>query len=135
MAQFLFEIFCEEIPARMQARAEEDLARLMSDRLKEAGLKWDSLEAFSGPRRLGLVIEGLPLKTEDVREERKGPRTDAPEKALEGFMRGAGITSLDQCKIEEGKKGSFYIAVIEKPGRDTAEVIAEAIPDILKSFP
>lgn len=135
MAQFLFEIFCEEIPARMQARAEEDLARLMSDRLKEAGLKWDSLEAFSGPRRLGLVIEGLPLKTEDVREERKGPRTDAPEKALEGFMRGAGITSLDQCKIEEGKKGSFYIAVIEKPGRETAEVIAEAIPEILKSFP
>ena len=135
MAQFLFEIFCEEIPARMQARAEEDLARLMSDRLKEAGLKWDSLEAFSGPRRLGVVIEGLPLKTEDVREERKGPRTDAPEKALEGFMRGAGITSLDQCKIEEGKKGSFYIAVIEKPGRETAEVIAEAIPDILKSFP
>ncbi len=135
MAQFLFEIFCEEIPARMQARAEEDLARLMSDRLKEAGLKWDSLEAFSGPRRLGLVIEGLPLKTEDVREERKGPRTDAPEKALEGFMRGAGIESLDQCKIEEGKKGSFYIAIIEKPGRDTAEVIAEAIPDILKSFP
>ena len=135
MAQFLFEIFCEEIPARMQARAEEDLARLMSDRLKEAGLKWDSLEAFSGPRRLGLVIEGLPLKTEDVREERKGPRTDAPEKALEGFMRGAGITNLDQCKIEEGKKGSFYIAVIEKPGRETAEVIAEAIPEILKSFP
>ncbi|WP_440957631.1 glycine--tRNA ligase subunit beta [Oceanicaulis sp. LC35] len=135
MAQFLFEIFCEEIPARMQERAEGDLARLMSDRLKEAGLKWDSLEAYSGPRRLGLVIEGLPLKTEDVREERKGPRTDAPEKALEGFMRGAGITSLDQCKVEESKKGSFYIAVIEKPGRDTAEVIAEAIPDILKSFP
>ncbi|WP_306015986.1 glycine--tRNA ligase subunit beta [Oceanicaulis sp. MMSF_3324] len=135
MAQFLFEIFCEEIPARMQERAEGDLARLMSDRLKEAGLKWDSLEAFSGPRRLGLVIEGLPLKTEDVREERKGPRTDAPEKALQGFMRGAGIDSLDQCKIEEGKKGSFYIAVIEKPGRETAEVISEAIPEILKSFP
>jgi glycyl-tRNA synthetase beta chain len=135
MAQFLFEIFCEEIPARMQARAEDDLARLMSDRLKEAGLKWDSLEAFSGPRRLGLVIEGLPLKTEDVREERKGPRTDAPEKALEGFMRGAGIESLDQCKIEEGKKGSFYIAVIEKPGRDTADVIAEAVPEIIKNFP
>lgn len=135
MAQFLFEIFCEEIPARMQARAEDDLKRLMSDRLKEAGLNWDSLEAFSGPRRLGLVIEGLPLKTADVREERKGPRTDAPEKALEGFMRGAGITSLDQCKIEEGKKGSFYIAVIEKPGRETAQVIAEAVPEIIKSFP
>jgi glycyl-tRNA synthetase beta chain len=135
MAQFLFEIFCEEIPARMQERAEGDLKRLMSERLKEAGLNWDSLEAFSGPRRLGLVIEGLPHKTADVREERKGPRTDAPEKALEGFMRGAGIDSLDQCKIEEGKKGSFYIAVIEKPGRETAQVIAEAVPEIIKSFP
>ncbi|WP_022701710.1 glycine--tRNA ligase subunit beta [Oceanicaulis alexandrii] len=135
MAQFLFEIFCEEIPARMQARAEDDLKRLMSERLKEAGLNWDSLEAFSGPRRLGLVIEGLPHKTADVREERKGPRTDAPEKALEGFMRGAGIDSLDQCKIEEGKKGSFYIAVIEKPGRETAQVISEAVPEIIKSFP
>ncbi|MAP49207.1 MAG: glycine--tRNA ligase subunit beta [Oceanicaulis sp.] len=135
MAQFLFEIFCEEIPARMQERAEGDLKRLMSERLKEAGLNWDSLEAFSGPRRLGLVIEGLPHKTADVREERKGPRTDAPEKALEGFMRGAGIDSLDQCKIEEGKKGSFYIAVIEKPGRETAAVIAEAVPEIIKSFP
>ncbi|WP_273146551.1 glycine--tRNA ligase subunit beta [Oceanicaulis alexandrii] len=135
MAQFLFEIFCEEIPARMQERAEGDLKRLMSERLKEAGLNWDSLEAFSGPRRLGLVIEGLPHKTADVREERKGPRTDAPEKALEGFMRGAGIDSLDQCKIEEGKKGSFYIAVIEKPGRETAQVISEAVPEIIKSFP
>ncbi|WP_420331912.1 glycine--tRNA ligase subunit beta [Oceanicaulis alexandrii] len=135
MAQFLFEIFCEEIPARMQERAEGDLKRLMSERLKEAGLNWDSLDAFSGPRRLGLVIEGLPHKTADVREERKGPRTDAPEKALEGFMRGAGIDSLDQCKIEEGKKGSFYIAVIEKPGRETAQVIAEAVPEIIKSFP
>ncbi|WP_375549661.1 glycine--tRNA ligase subunit beta [Oceanicaulis alexandrii] len=135
MAQFLFEIFCEEIPARMQARAEDDLKRLMSERLKEAGLDWDSLEAFSGPRRLGLVIEGLPHKTADVREERKGPRTDAPEKALEGFMRGAGIDSLDQCKIEEGKKGSFYIAVIEKPGRETAQVISDAVPEIIKSFP
>lgn len=135
MAQFLFEIFCEEIPARMQARAEDDLKRLMSERLTAAGLNWDSLEAFSGPRRLGLVIEGLPLKTADVREERKGPRTDAPEKALEGFMRGAGITSLDQCKVEEGKKGSFYIAVIEKPGRDTAAVISDAVPEIIKSFP
>jgi len=135
MAQLLLELFCEEIPARMQARAEEDLIRLLSDRLKAAGLAWERLEAFSGPRRLGLVIEGLPAKTADVREERKGPRTDAPQKALEGFMRGAGIDSLDQCRVEEGKKGSFYIAVIEKPGRLTADVIAEAIPEIVKAFP
>ena len=97
MAQLLFEIFCEEIPARMQARAEADLARMMGERLSAAGLSWDSLEAFSGPRRIGLVIEGLPEKTADVREERKGPRTDAPQKALEGFLRGAGLDRLDQC--------------------------------------
>ncbi len=105
MAQLLLEFFCEEIPARMQARAEADLDRLLSERLKAAGLSWDSLTPFSGPRRLGLVIEGLPEKTNDVREERKGPKTDAPDKALQGFLRSAGLESLDQCKVEEGKKG------------------------------
>ncbi|MGJ3233231.1 MAG: glycine--tRNA ligase subunit beta [Oceanicaulis sp.] len=135
MSEFLLEFFCEEIPARMQARAEADLERLLTAKLKEAGLAWESLETFSGPRRIGLVMTGLPEKTEDVREERKGPRTDAPEKAIEGFLRGAGLSSVDQCKVEEGKKGAFYVAVIEKPGRATAEVIAEAIPEVAKSFP
>ncbi|MGX6647321.1 glycine--tRNA ligase subunit beta [Maricaulaceae bacterium MS644] len=135
MSDFLLEFFSEEIPARMQARAEADLERLFTARLKEAGLEWSALETFSGPRRIGLSMTGLPDKTADVSEERKGPRTDAPEKALEGFLRGAGLTSLDQCRIEENKKGAFYIAVIEKPGRNTADVIAEAIPEMVKAFP
>ncbi|XBQ15139.1 MAG: glycine--tRNA ligase subunit beta [Oceanicaulis sp.] len=135
MAQFLLEFFSEEIPARMQARAEADLERLMTAALNEAGLAWESLQTFSGPRRLGLVMEGVPEKTADVREERKGPRTDAPEKAIEGFLRGAGLSSVDQCKVEEGKKGAFYVAVIEKPGRSSAEVLAEAIEATVKAFP
>ncbi|KAA5804635.1 glycine--tRNA ligase subunit beta [Alkalicaulis satelles] len=135
MAELLIEFFCEEIPARMQARAEADLARLMGDALKGAGLGWDSLETFSGPRRLGLVINGLPLKTDAVREERKGPRTDAPEQALQGFLRGAGLASLDACEVREDKKGAFYIAVIETPGRETADVIKAALPDIARNFP
>jgi glycyl-tRNA synthetase beta chain len=135
MSQLLLEFFCEEIPARMQARAEADLERLITERLKGAGLTWDSLQTFSGPRRLGLVIEGLPAKTEDVREERKGPKVGAPDKAIEGFLRSAGLDSLDQCKIEAGKKGEFYVALIEKPGRATADVVAEAVPDTAKALP
>ncbi len=135
MSDFLLEFFSEEIPARMQARAEADLERLFTAKLKEAALEWGALETFSGPRRIGLSMTGLPDKTADISEERKGPRTDAPEKALDGFLRGAGLTSLDQCRIEEGKKGAFYIAVIEKPGRNTADVIAEAIPEVVKAFP
>ena len=135
MSQLLLEFFCEEIPARMQARAEADLERLLTERLKAAGLSWESLQTFSGPRRLGLVVDGLPAKTEDVREERKGPKVGAPDKAIEGFLRSAGLDSLDQCKIEDGKKGQFYVALIEKPGRATADVIAEALPDLAKAFP
>ncbi|CAN0473391.1 unnamed protein product, partial [Discosporangium mesarthrocarpum] len=135
MSELLFEIFCEEIPARMQPRAEADLEKLLGDRLKAAGLAWTSLTTFAGPRRLGLVIDGLPVKTADVSEERKGPRVGAPDKAVEGFLRGAGVASLDQCEKREDKKGEFWVARIEKPGRATAEVIAEAIPDMMKAFP
>ncbi|BDX00412.1 glycine--tRNA ligase subunit beta [Maricaulis maris] len=135
MSELLFEIFCEEIPARMQPRAEADLEKLLGDKLKAAGLAWTSLKTFAGPRRLGLVIDGLPVKTADVREERKGPRVGAPEQAVQGFLRGAGVDSLDQCEQREDKKGSFWVAIIEKPGRATAEVIAEAIPEVIKAFP
>ena len=135
MPQLLLEFFSEEIPARMQPRAEADLERLLSAALKEAGLGWETFRTFAGPRRLGCVIEGLPAETEAVREERKGPRTDAPEKALEGFMRGAGISSLDQCETRQDKKGEFYVAVIEKPGVKTADVIASVVPDMVRNFP
>ncbi|MBI1235902.1 MAG: glycine--tRNA ligase subunit beta [Alphaproteobacteria bacterium] len=135
MPQLLLEFFSEEIPARMQPRAEADLERLLSAALKEAGLGWETFSTFAGPRRLGCVIEGLPAETEAVREERKGPRTDAPEKALDGFMRGAGIASLDQCETRQDKKGEFYVAIIDKPGVKTADVIASAVPDMVRNFP
>ncbi|GLK53786.1 glycine--tRNA ligase subunit beta [Maricaulis virginensis] len=135
MSELLFEIFCEEIPARMQPKAEADLERLLGEKLTAAGLAWSSLTTFAGPRRLGLAIDGLPVKTQDVREERKGPRVGAPDKAVEGFLRGAGVDSLDACETREDKKGEFWVAIIEKPGRATAEVIAEAIPEVMKAFP
>jgi glycyl-tRNA synthetase beta chain len=135
MSELLFEIFCEEIPARMQARAEADLARLVGERLKAAGLDWQTLTTFAGPRRLGLAITGLPLKTGDVREERKGPRTDAPQQAVAGFLRGAGLTSLEGCEKRDDKKGQFWVAIIEKPGRETVDVVAEALPAVMKEFP
>lgn len=135
MSELLLEIFCEEIPARMQPRAEADLERLLSEKLKAAGLAWSSLTTFAGPRRLGLVIDGLPEKTADVRDERKGPRVGAPEQAVAGFLRGAGLESLDQCETREDKKGEFYVAIIEKPGRSTADVVAEAVPEVMKAFP
>lgn len=135
MAQLLIELFCEEIPARMQAKAAEDFKRMLAERLDAAGLPVASLDAFSGPRRIGAVAENVPDKTEDVREERKGPRVGAPDKAVEGFLRGAGLTSLDQCKVQSAPKGDFYVALIEKPGRAAADVIAEALEDIIKTFP
>ncbi len=135
MSEFLLELFCEEIPARMQVRAEADLARLIGDHLKAAGLAFEAMRTFSGPRRIGLVADGLPEKTEAVREERKGPRVGAPEKAVEGFLRGAGLDSLDQCEMRADKKGEYYVALIEKPGRAADEVIAEAVEHAVKTFP
>ena len=134
-SELLFEIFCEEIPARMQPRAEADLKRLLGGKLKDAGLSWNTLTTFAGPRRFGLAINGLQKKTKDVREERKGPRVGAPEQAIAGFLRGAGLTSIDQCETRSDKKGESYVAIIEKPGRATTEVIAEAIPAVMTGFP
>ena len=135
MAELLLEIFCEEIPARMQGRAGRDLARLLGDGLKEAGFAFGDLRSFAGPRRLTAVIDDLPPKAADVREERKGPRVGAPEQALAGFLRGTGLSSLDQCEIQEAKKGSFYVAIIDKPGLGADEAIAQIVPDIMRKFP
>jgi glycyl-tRNA synthetase beta chain len=135
MAELLLELFSEEIPARMQERAADDLARLMAQSLEAAGLTYTRAEAHAGPRRVALVIEGLPAKSADVREEKKGPRVGAPEKAVEGFLRSAGLASLDTCEKRNDGKGEFYVAIVEKPGRATADIVAEAVPDIVRKFP
>ena len=116
MPELLLEVLSEEIPARMQARAAQDLKRLVCDGLKKAGLAFDKAEAFVTPRRLALVVDGLPDKQPDVTEERKGPRVDAPEKAVQGFLKSVGLT-MDQAEKRETEKGNFYFAVIEKKGR------------------
>jgi len=136
MPDLLLELFSEEIPARMQRRAAEDLKKLVTDALVERGFLYEGARAFATPRRLALHIAGLPVKGKDVREERKGPRVGSPEGAIQGFLKGAGLTSIEQAKIErDPKKGEFYVAVIEKPGRSTPDVLAEILPAIVKTFP
>ena len=130
----LIELFSEEIPARMQPRAREDLRRLITDGLVEAGLTYVSAGAFSTPRRLVLTVEGLTPESKPVREERKGPRTDAPEKAIEGFLRATGLT-LDQLQRRPEKKGEAYFAVIERPGRGAPEIVAEVLESAIRNFP
>ena len=136
MPQFLLEVFSEEIPARMQKRAAEDLKKVLMDALTKAGFLPGGMETFSAPRRLVAVVEGLPERTADVREERKGPKVDAPAQALEGFLRGAGLTDLVQARVvSDPKKGDFYVADLVKPGRATPDALAEIVPDIIRSFP
>ncbi|MEL7232336.1 MAG: glycine--tRNA ligase subunit beta, partial [Pseudomonadota bacterium] len=137
MAEFLLEIRSEEIPARMQVRAGADLRRMLEEGLKEAGLSWlpdEGVSVFTGPRRIGLAGH-LPDRSPDVREERKGPRVGSPEKALQGFMRGAGLSDISEAEIRSDKKGEHYVAIIEKPGRDAADILAELIPSIMADFP
>ncbi|MGC1233220.1 MAG: glycine--tRNA ligase subunit beta, partial [Xanthobacteraceae bacterium] len=135
MPDLLFELFSEEIPARMQARAAEDLRKAVTDRLVEAGLAYDGAKAFVTPRRLTLAVQGVPLRQPDRREEKKGPRVGAPEQAVAGFLKAAGLKSLAEAKVQQDKKGDFYVAVIEKPGRPALEVISEILPEVIKTFP
>ncbi|BBE32783.1 glycine--tRNA ligase subunit beta [Sphingosinicella microcystinivorans] len=130
MADFLLELFSEEIPARMQRQAAADLARLLAAEIAGAGLKAEGIETFVTPRRLALIARGLPAETEAVSEELKGPRTSAPPQALEGFLRKTGLTQ-DQLEERDG----VYFAVIAKPGRKTADVLAEAVPAVVRAFP
>jgi glycyl-tRNA synthetase beta chain len=132
----LIELLSEEIPARRQARAADDLRKLVTDKLAGAGLAYEGAKAFATPRRLALAVAGLPARQPDVREEKKGPRVGAPEGAIQGFLKAAGLTSIDQAKVEkDAKKGDFYVAVIEKKGRTAIEVIAEIVPEVVKTFP
>jgi len=136
MSELLLELFSEEIPSGMQARAGQDLARLVCDGLKQAGLEFGEVRNFAGARRLTLVIEGLSEKSPDVSDERKGPRVGSPDKAIEGFLRAAGLKSVDEAEIvSDAKKGDFYVARIERQGRATSDVIAELIPDVIRKFP
>jgi len=130
MPQLLLELFSEEIPARMQQGAARDLERMVSERLKATGLSWDALNVFAGPRRLTLVIDGLPSATPDRSEELKGPRANAPEQALEGFLRKTGLTK-DQLTERDG----VFFAVIEQKGRATADIIPETVDAIVRAFP
>lgn len=135
MSELLLELFSEEIPARMQKRASEDLSKLVTDALKAAGVESTNARAFATPRRLTLVIDGLPDKTPDIKEERKGPKVGAPQQAIDGFLRASGLASIDEATVQEDKKGAFYLAVTEKPGRATADLIAEIVPDVIRNFP
>ncbi|MEM7243174.1 MAG: glycine--tRNA ligase subunit beta [Pseudomonadota bacterium] len=134
MADLLLELLSEEIPARMQKRAGEDLKRLITDGLVEAGLTYAAAGAFATPRRLVLTIEGLPDESPAISEERKGPRTDAPDKAIEGFLRATGL-SKDDLEVRDDKKGQVYFAMINKHGRAAAEIIASLVPEVIRSFP
>jgi glycyl-tRNA synthetase beta chain len=136
MPDLLFELFSEEIPARMQAKAADDLRRMVTDRLVAEGLVYEGAKAFATPRRLALTVHGIPARQADLKEERKGPRVGGAEAAIAGFLKAAGLASLDEAKIQrDPKKGDFYVALIEKPGRATIDVLAEILPVIIRTFP
>ena len=134
MPDLLIELFSEEIPARMQARASDDLKKLVTNGLVDAGLTYASAAAFSTPRRLTLTIEGMLNASPSLTEERKGPKADAPEKAIEGFLRGAGLTR-DQLEERDTPKGKILFAMIKKPGRPAAEIVAEVLETTIRNFP
>jgi glycyl-tRNA synthetase beta chain len=134
MPELLIELFSEEIPARMQQKAADDLRQLVTNALVGQGLTYEGAQAHGGARRLVLSVEGLDAKAADVNEERKGPRTDAPQPAIDGFLKSTGL-SLEQLKVQDDKKGQFYLAVMRKPGRAATEIIAEILPDTIRKFP
>ncbi|WP_429924625.1 glycine--tRNA ligase subunit beta [Agrobacterium vitis] len=136
MPDLLLELRSEEIPARMQRKAAGDLKKLVTDALVDAGLTYEGAREYWTPRRLVLDIRGLTARSADVKEEKKGPSVSAPEKAIEGFLRGAGLASIDQAVVKtDPKKGDFYVAMIDKPGRSAEEIITEVMPGIIRSFP
>src|SRR6201994_1013839 len=136
MPDLLLELFSEEIPARMQAKAADDLRRMVTDKLVAEGLVYEGAKAFATPRRLALTVHGIPARQADLKEERKGPRVGGPEPAIAGFLKATGLSSIEEAQIQrDPKKGDFYIALIEKPGRATIDVLAEMLPVIIRTFP
>jgi glycyl-tRNA synthetase beta chain len=136
MPDLLLELFSEEIPARMQAKAADDLRRMVTDKLVAEGLIYEGAKAFATPRRLTLTVHGIPARQSDLKEERRGPRVGGPDAAIQGFLKATGLASLDEAKIQrDPKKGDFYVALIEKPGRATLDVLADMLPVIIRTFP
>src|SRR6201991_401515 len=135
MPDLLLELFSEEIPARMQAKAADDLRRMVTDKLVAEGLVYEGAKAFATPRRLTLTVHGIPARQSDLKEERRGPRVGGPDAAIQGFLKATGLASISEAKIQPDKKGDFYIALIEKPGRATLDVLAEILPVIIRTFP
>src|ERR1700676_4490384 len=136
MPDLLLELFSEEIPARMQAKAAEDLRRMVTDKLVAEGLVYEGAKAFATPRRLALTVHGMPARQPDLKDERRGPKVGAPDAAVQGFLKSTGLSSIDEAKIQrDPKKGDFYIALIEKPGRATLKVLADMLPAIVRPFP
>lgn len=135
MPDLLLELFSEEIPARMQAKAADDLRRMVTDKLVAEGLVYEGAKAFATPRRLALTVHGVPARQPDLKTERRGPKMGAPDAAVQGFLKATGLKSLDEAKIQRDPKGDFYIALIEKPGRDAIDVLAEILPVIIRTFP
>src|SRR3954470_18283201 len=135
MPDLLLELFSEEIPARMQAKAADDLRRMVTDKLVAEGLVYEGAKAFATPRRLALTVHGIPARQPDLKTERRGPKIGAADAAVQGFLKATGLTSLDEAKIQRDPKGDFYIALIEKPGRPAIDVLAEILPVIIRTFP
>src|SRR6201986_981877 len=135
MPELLLELFSEEIPARMQAKAADDLRRMVTDKLVAEGLVYEGAKAFATPRRLALTVHGIPARQADLKEERRGPRVGGADAAIQGFLKATGLSSISEAKIQPDKKGDFYIALIEKKGRDTIDVLAEILPVIVRTFP
>ena len=135
MPDLLLEFLSEEIPARMQARAADDLRKMVTDRLVAAGLTYEGAKAFATPRRLALSVHGVPARQPDLREEKKGPRVGAPDNAIAGFLKSAGLKSISEAKVQPDKKGDFYVALIEKQGKPAIEVIGEMLPEVVRTFP
>ncbi len=135
MPDLLLELFSEEIPARMQAKAADDLRRMATDKLVAEGLVYEGAKAFATPRRLALTVHGIPARQPDLKEERRGPRVGGPDAAIEGFLKATGLSSVGEAKIQHDKKGDFYIALIEKPGRPALDVLADMLPVIIRTFP
>jgi glycyl-tRNA synthetase beta chain len=136
MPELLLELFSEEIPARMQAKAADDLRRMVTDKLVAEGLVYEGAKAFATPRRLTLTVHGIPARQSDLKEERRGPRVGGADAAIQGFLNATGLASIAEAKIQtDPKKGDFYIALIEKPGRATLDVLADMLPVIIRTFP